>query len=90
MNHTGADVANATITVQHSLQPNASYASFPVVSIAPGQAADLSQTFKLPQKEFEAWQNGATPRLVISYSDPSAKNVQRPLELIRRPLRGSN
>lgn len=87
-NHTGGDIHTARITVQNSLVPNGEFGSFPEFSIASGQAADLTQTLNLPQREFQRWQTGATPQFVISYVDANGSNVQGRIELIRRPLKG--
>jgi len=90
LNHTGADVHGATISVQSSYQPKTSYGSFPAISIASGHTTDLSQALNLPQMEFQRWQSGAKPRFLISYTDESGNTVQQSIELTRRPLKGGN
>jgi len=90
LNHTGANVRNATVSIQGLYQSTASYGSFPALSFASGLAANATQIFNVPQKEFELWQSGARPRFVVSYTDAAGNTVQQPVELLRHPLKGGN
>ena len=87
-NYSDADVTNATVTLQDSLQADTDYGSYPgPTSIANCESARFSTDFTVPRAEYERWQNGGTPPLRIQYSDSVGSAVQRMIELAAGPAR---
>ena len=90
VNATGTDVHGATLRLESSSHPTGSYGSYPATSVAANHSVDISQTFTVPQSEFQHWEKGAQPRIAITYSDASGKTVQQQVQLIRRPIQKGN
>ncbi len=81
-NYGDADVHGAIITLEDSVLPT-SYGSFDFISIGKQQSVLLEKDFFIPQREYDRWQSGATPRLSVQYTDAAANTVYRSVELIQ-------
>jgi len=86
-NHSGADVTNATVVLRDAVIPSRNYGTFSSVSVAAGHAVQLSATFQVPQREYQSWQQGQRPFLMIEYADAAGNKLRRPVEVVRGPVR---
>jgi|SRR6267378_218899 len=86
-NHSSMDVANATVVLRDWIIPSRNYASFPNVNIPAGKTVQLSGTFQVPQREYQSWQQGRQPTVIIEYMDISGNKVRRLIELARGLVR---
>ena len=86
-NHGTADVSNATVSLREWVLPSRNYGSFPNVNIPTGKTVELSGTFQVPQREYQSWQQGRQPFLMIEYADPAGSKLRRPVEVARGPVR---
>ena len=80
-NHTTADVSNATVVLRDMLIPTRNFGTFPNVNVPAGQTVHLTGTFQVPQREYQGWQQGRRPFLMIEYADATGNNVRRPIEI---------
>ena len=87
INHSSADVSNATVALRDSIIPSRNFGTFPNVSVPAGQTVQLSGTFQVPQREYESWQQGRRPFLMIEYADATGNKVRRPIEVAPGPVR---
>jgi len=87
VNHSGMDVSNATVQVRDPVIRGLNYGSFPNVNIPGGQTVLLSGAFQIPQREYQNWRLGRTPSLTIEYTDGAGKQVRRPIQIARDPVR---
>ncbi len=85
-NYSDAEVADATLTLRDSLLRQKSYGSFPSVSVGDRQSVRLSGGFTIPHREYERWQRGAVPNLIIEFKDAAGKSIRRRIELVKMPL----
>jgi hypothetical protein len=51
------------------------------VKIAYHKTAVLSGSFTVPLREYQQWQRGALPNLVISYTNPAGQQIHDHVEL---------
>lgn len=79
-NDSGADVIDATVSLEHPLLQTV-YGSSSGVSIAAGESARFSGTFILPRHEYDYWEKGGVPHLLIGYPDANGNPVQRTIEV---------
>jgi hypothetical protein len=86
-NHSGADVSNATVLLRDWILPSRNYGTFASVNVAAGRTVQLSGTFQVPQHEYQSWQQGRHPFLMIEYADAAGNKVRRPIEIARGPVR---
>ena len=87
VNHSGMDLSNATVQVRDPVIRGLNYGSFPNVNIPAGQTVLLSGAFQIPQREYQNWRLGRTPSLTIEYTDGAGKQVRRPIQIARDPVR---
>lgn len=80
-NYGDAGVQGAIITLEDSLLLPPSYGSFDFISIEQGNSVRLEKDFFIPQREYDLWQSGSTPRLTIQYTDAAANTVYSFVEL---------
>lgn len=86
-NYSGADVFNASVTLQDSINLGADFGAYSgTVSILADEAANLSSTFSISQDEFSRWQQGGAPSLRIDYPDVNGDPVRRQIELAPGPI----
>jgi hypothetical protein len=86
-NHSGADVSNATVMLRDRIIPSQNYGTFASVKVPAGRAVQLSGTFQISQHEYQSWQQGRQPFLMIEYADAAGNKVRRPIEIARSPIR---
>jgi hypothetical protein len=85
-NVTATDVSAATLTLQSS-KPGAPVedpdftGSFANVKIPAHKTVTLSGVFTVPSSEYEQWQRGGGPKLVVTYLNESQEEVQSTAEL---------
>jgi hypothetical protein len=82
-NYSGEDIQNATLSLEDSVLPGQTYATFQGISIASRNYADVSSSVTIPAREFESWQQGAPPRLLIQFTDVNGNNRLEAVELTR-------
>jgi hypothetical protein len=92
VNFSGADLRNATLTLadrRPGQSPDAMgyRGSFTEVSIRYHKSIELDGSFMAPVREYEQWQRGAAPALVVTYFDEAGKEHRDPVEL--RPALGA-
>ncbi len=86
-NYSGTDVNDAAITLEDSLLPGQTYGSFITrVYILDRESVRVSDEFTIPRREYEHWQEGRIPSLIIEYMDANGNTIQRPIELAQMPL----
>ena len=84
-NYSGADVANATVTLEDSGQPGQAYATFTGVSIASNDSVQLSAQATLPSAEVDRWSQGGSPAVTIQFTDSDGLNRAERVELAPAP-----
>jgi hypothetical protein len=89
INHSTVDISNATVVLRDSIIPSRNFGMIPNVNVPAGQAAQLSGTFQVPQREYQIWQQGKQPILMIEYADAAGNMVRRLIEIERTPVRPS-
>jgi hypothetical protein len=87
VNHSGVDVSNATVLLHDWVIHDQHYGSFSAVTLSAGQTVQLSGRFRIPQREYQNWQQGRPPGLTILYADARGNTVRRPIAMSRRPVR---
>jgi len=85
-NLSGADVVNATLTLQDTILPGKDYGSFQNVLIRDRENVVLSADFIITRREYERWQAGGSPSLRIEYRDAAGNAVRKRVELIQMPV----
>ncbi len=76
-NYSDADVVGAKITLEDSLLPGEDLGSFAqIVNIRDRESARVSDSFLVPRREYDRWQQGVPPHLRIEYKDAN-ENQQR-------------
>jgi hypothetical protein len=80
-NHSTADVSNATLVLRDGIIPSRNYGTISNVNVPAGHAVQLSATFQVPQREYQSWQQGRQPFLMIEYADAAGNKVRRPIEI---------
>jgi len=80
-NHGTADVSNATVVLRDWIIPSRNFGTFPNVNVPAGQTVQLSGTFQVPQREYQSWQQGRRPFLIMEYADATGNKVRRPIEV---------
>ena len=95
-NYSGAEVKDATISLQSSLPHPPGFGEtwekqqprFQGVLLhvhEPRPMKPLEETFTVPAREYQQWLKGAQPHFVVDYEDASGKPQHRSIELMRRP-----
>jgi hypothetical protein len=96
INHSGADVKGATISLRSSSklspEPTAAWEkqATPFNDVALNfnehkRVPPLQGTFTVPVEEYQRWQKGLGPNFVIVYEDASGKTHQEEIQLSRMP-----
>jgi len=81
-NHSSADVSNATVVLRDVMIPTRNYGTISNVNVPAGRAVQFSGTFQVPQREYQSWQQGRQPLLMIEYTDAVGNKVRRPIEIV--------
>jgi hypothetical protein len=85
-NHSGADLTNATISLADRLAPGKAGASVTSgVTVAYRGVVKLSATVTVATQEYQRWQHGGQPLLIIRVPNRNGREVGRPIELARMP-----
>jgi hypothetical protein len=82
-NYSGADVSNATISLVDSMLPNQTYAVFQGISISSNGNATVWSSVTIPAREYQNWQQGGSPRLVVQFIDLNGNNRLEAVELTK-------
>jgi hypothetical protein len=81
-NYSDADVVAAEIILEDSLLPGEDLARFAtVVDILDRESARASDTVTVPRREYEQWQQGASPQLRLQFTDSAGTTQRQPVEL---------
>lgn len=80
-NHSGADVSNAAVVLHDVFIPTRNYGTISNVNVPAEHVVQFSGTFQVPQREYQSWQQGRRPFLMIEYTDAAGNKVRRPIEV---------
>ena len=80
------DLAEAEFSLRDPLR-RTSYGSFAILPVRSRGWVELRGEFTVPRREFERWQVGARPYVVVEFPGPGGNRVLQPVRLLRRPLR---
>ncbi len=81
-NYSGEDVAEATIILENSLFLD-EYAAFLDVWIPDQGAIRLQGDLIIPREEYDFWQQGASPSLVVEFQDGDGNWRRQGIELVQ-------
>ncbi len=87
INNSGQSIQNATVTIDtpgiHPIPLEAAdfQGSITGVKVAYHKVATLSGTFTVSLREYQQWQRGALPNMVITYINTAGKEVHDHVEL---------
>jgi hypothetical protein len=80
------DVSNATVTLRDPMILHHKMASFSRVSLSKGQHTVLSASVTIPLREFQRWQKGVVPTLMVEVKGPGNSTLMHSVALRRLPL----
>lgn len=80
-NYSGEDISNATIRLVDSMLPNKTYAVFPGIYFSNHDKTIVSSSVTVPAREYQGWQQGSPPRLVLQFIDVNGNNRLEAVEL---------
>ena len=83
-------MSNAKLLLEDSLLPGRILGSFPDVSFGDRENVRRSADITIPSREYQQWQKGAKPALVIDFRDSGGNRVRRKVELVRMPVGEEN
>lgn len=84
-NHSDADVSHAVLTLREF--GGGPLGTFPAVKLWRNHGeVRLGQQFIVPKREFENWQRGAQPTLMVVTHDANGQRYDRFVQLSRRPM----
>jgi len=80
-NYSGADVIGAQIILEDRLlgEDLGSFAA--IVDLRDRESARVSDTYTVPRREYEQWQEGAHPRLRLEFTDAAGTTQRAAVEL---------
>ena len=86
VNYSGADLKDGAVTLEvRSAQPvdhsTDTSGAFEHVSLQYRKFIDLRGSFAVPEFEYQQWQRGATPNLIVSYLNEAGDSIQNAVEL---------
>jgi hypothetical protein len=85
-NHSGGYVANGTLALVDRLRPDRKPSTFAdTVTVADRRGVKVSGTLTIDTREYQDWQRGVPPALVIDFIDARGRKVERVVELARLP-----
>jgi len=85
-NHSGADIADAEVSLQDSVLAFKTLGVFPThVSLANHSVANVSGTFLVPAPYVTQWRTGARPRVIVRFMSAQGRWSRRPVELLFMP-----
>lgn len=86
-NYSGSDISNATVTLVNPMNPRQPYASFTGISISKNGSTLVSGSIAIPSREYQRWQDGGQPQVLIGFVDSEGQSHLEPVQLIHRPVR---
>jgi len=85
-NHSGAEVADAEVSLQDSVPASKALGVFPMhLSLVNHAVANLSGTFIVPTRYVAQWRTGQRPRIVVRFMSDTGHAIRRPVELLYMP-----
>jgi hypothetical protein len=85
-NHSGADVADAEVSLQDIVQESSALGVFPMhLSLMNHAVAKLSGAFIVPTRYVTQWRTGQGPRIVVRVVSDTGHAIRRPVELLYMP-----
>jgi hypothetical protein len=85
-NYSDADIKQASLVLRDSGHGTAVRGAFPAVKIFHDHTdVRLSQEFTVPREDYQRWQNGMVPRLMVHYMGANGIEQNRSIQLSRRP-----
>jgi hypothetical protein len=86
-NYSGSDIRQGKVALYDSQPTRLALGGFkPIKLFRTRGEANLIQQFTISKIEYERWQHGVNPVLFFLFTDSNGHTLQRPIELIRRPL----
>ena len=88
-NHSGAEVADAEVSLQDSVPASKALGVFPMhLSLVNHAVAKLSGAFIVPTRYVMQWRTGQGPRVVVRFVSDTGHAIRRPVELLYMPGAG--
>ena len=85
-NYSSGDAQQAVVTLYETGAGATPHGAFqPIVLFRKRQQVRLSQQFTVPKYEYQRWEHGLNPTLMVAFVDPNGKNMRRGVQLVRRP-----
>ena len=86
-NYSDADIKQASVVLHQSDPGMTVQGAFPPVKVFHNQSdLRLSQEFSVPREEYQRWQNGLVPRLMVHFMGANGIEQHRSIQLSRRPM----
>jgi hypothetical protein len=86
-NYSDADIKQASVVLHQSDPGMTVQGAFPPVKVFHNQSdVRLSQGFSVPLEEYQRWQNGMVPRLMVHFMGANGIEQHRSIQLSRRPM----
>ncbi|MHB8217739.1 MAG: hypothetical protein ACYDDS_16830 [Candidatus Sulfotelmatobacter sp.] len=86
-NYSDADIEQASVVLHQSDPGLTVQGAFPPVKVFHNQSdVRLSQEFSVPREEYQRWQNGMVPRLMVHFMGANGIEQHRSIQLSRRPM----
>jgi hypothetical protein len=87
INFSGAFVQNAVVTIEdHGLKPLGKSADFQgsiaAAKLPYKRGVDLHGAFTVPLLEYQQWQRGAVPNMVVTYTNAAGQQAHDHVELV--------
>lgn len=89
-NYSDSEVSNAKLLLEDSHLPGKILGSFPDVSFGDRKDVRRSLNLTIPAREYQRWQKGAKPAVVMEFQNAEGNRVRRGVELVRMPVGGEN
>jgi hypothetical protein len=85
-NHSGADIADAEVSLQDRMPALKSLGVFPMhPSLANHGVATLTGTFMVPSRFVTQWRSGNKPGVVVRFRSAQGHLIHRPVEMLFMP-----
>jgi hypothetical protein len=86
-NYSDSDIKQASLVLHESGHGMAVRGAFPAVKVFHDHTdVRLSQEFTVPREEYQRWQNGMVPRLMVHFMGANGIEQRRSIQLSRRPM----
>jgi hypothetical protein len=85
-NYSSGDANHAVVSLYETGAGATVHGSFAAIKVFHDkQRVQLAQQFTVPKREYERWERGSNPVLVVDYADKDGKRMHRSVQLIRHP-----